>query len=633
MKVLILEDNLSLAESLKHLLSQQGFETRIKSCWETAVPLLKFDFFDIIVLDILLPDKKGFEVLKILSEKNIKSKIALISGLFNEATVSENIPEKLKKNCLFFKKPIDEQAFLKFIKKEKSSFGPKGVSFMESLFSANTPSKPLSFYFPSTKDRDSKELISIVFTAHLKQWTGELEVAINNNINSIQFFKGRIIKVVSNSGKSFLGELLVEHGLSLQEDIELLLEQKDTNKKMGELLVEKELLSPYMLHFILKEQMKIRLSEFMSHSVLRLTVKEKKPKDFMSQAEVDFNALDFIEWLADSVQTELSEKFLNKFYLQIQNSLVYKTSQLNMISISQKKFLTKYNKFFKSLKEGVSVEELMKEFKNSLSALALFYFGLLTKSIYLKQGNSVYLEDKALEKFLDDFLSKKFENAFQVFGLLEQADISELDEKYREMVQKLHPDALSKNINPVIKEKAERALLIVTEKYDKIKNEDKKKEYIAEKHKDQFLTVIDQYEAALLKIKEEDYKTANSILLKIEDHKQAPSNTVLYLLWTRMKQQNIDIGSDRTEAIKIQKIIDSCPISLRTSSLFWFVKGLFYLNTKRYEKAKELFTKTLVVQKDFAPAKKELIAVKHKLSKLNKQGKSKSLFSFFKKSS
>ena len=633
MKVLILEDNINLAESLKRLISQEGLEIRIKSCWETASPLLQSDSFDIIVLDILLPDKKGFEVLKILSEKNVSSKIALISGLFDEAAVFKNIPEKLKKNCLFFKKPIDEKAFLEFIKKEKGSSDYKTAPFIETLFGTNIPSKPLNFYFSSAEDKDSKELISIIFFAHLKQFTGELEIQIDDNINSVQFFKGRIIRVISNSKKSFLGELLVEHGLSLQEDIELLLERKDANKKIGELLVEKELLSPHMLNFILKEQMKIRLSEFMSHPVFKLTVKEKKEVDVMSQAEIDFNDLDFIEWLTDSVQTELNAKFLNKFYLQIQNSLVYKSSQLNVISISQKKFLKKYNRFFKYLKEGLSVEELMKQPKNSPSALGLFYFGLLTKSIYLKQGNKNYLKDKKIEAFLDDFLSQKFESAFQVFGLLEHASISEVDEKYKKMVQKIHPDSLPDNISPVLKEKAEQALLIITERYEKIKDENKRKEYIAEKNKDQFLTVIDQYEKGLLKIKEEDYQTAHSIFLKIKDHKQSPRNTFLYLLWARMKQPDMDICTDRAEAVKIQKAIDTCPISLRTSSLFWFVKGLFYLNTKRYEKAKELFNKTLLVQKDFTPAKKELIAVKHKLSKFNKQIRNKGLFSFFKESS
>ena len=632
MKALILEDNASLAESLKQLTSQQGLETRIKFNWETASPLLQTNHFDIIVLDILLPDKKGFDILKILSEQNIKSKIALISGLFDEPAVLKNVPESLKKNCLFFKKPIDEKSFLKFIKKETKSSHHSANPFIESLFEKNAPSKPLNFYFEAGKSFDSKQLISIVFFAHLKQFTGELEIQIDNDINSIHFFQGRIIRVVSSSKKSFLGELLVEHGLSLQADIELLLEQKDTNKRIGEQLVEKELLSPHMLNFVLKEQVKIRLSEFMARSVFKLTVKEKPEMNIMSKAEIDFNNLDFIEWLADSAQTELNTKFLNSFYLQIQNSLVYKSSQLNVASIHQKKFLEKYNKFFKYLKEGLSVTELMQRLESRQSVLSLFYFGLLIKSIYLKPGDENYLEDEELESFLDDILSRESQNAFQVFKIAESASIDEIHARYRQMIRKIHIDSLPNNIKPVIKEKAERAVLALTESYESLKDESKRKQYIANKNKGQFLTVIDQYEEGLLKLKEEDYKTAQAVLLKIKDHSQAPGNTTLYLLWAKMKHSDFDLFKNKSEAVQIQKTIEACPISLRTSSLFWYVKGLFYLQTQQYEKAKELFTKTLLVEKDFAPAKKDLITVKYKLKQLNKSNSKKSLFSFFKKS-
>ena len=117
MNALILEDDNSLSESLKKLLSQQGWEVSTRLSWDTASSLIDAGRFELIVLDILLPDKKGFDVLKILSEKGIKSKIALISGLFDELIVLKNIPENLKKNCRFFKKPIDEKSFLEFIKK------------------------------------------------------------------------------------------------------------------------------------------------------------------------------------------------------------------------------------------------------------------------------------------------------------------------------------------------------------------------------------------------------------------------------------------------------------------------------------------------------------------------------------
>ena len=631
MKALILEDNSNLADSLRRLLTQEGLEVRLKSSWGQAKPLIESDYFDLIILDILLPDKKGFEVLKILSEKNISSKIALISGLFDEKAVLKSAPENLKANCRFFKKPIDEKSLLEFIKQNKDSHGSFDTPFISSLFEKDTPQKALNFYFSETELFNSKDLISIVFLAYLKKFTGELEIQIEDNRNSIHFFKGRIIRVISSNKKSFLGELLVEHGLSLQEDIELLLEKKDSNKRIGELLVEKELLSPHMLGFILKEQVKIRLSEFMSHSEFKLKIKQKQTVNFEAQAEIDFNDFDFIEWLADSVQTELSDNFLNDFYFQIESSCLYKSSQINIASINQKKYLKKYNEFFKTLKEGLFVSDILE--KMSADSLSLLYFGLLTKSIYLKNGDKKQSDNKNLESFLNIILSNKDKSPFKVFSLSEHAPFSEIEQKYKQIARKIHPDSLPDGIKPEIRKKSEQAFLVVTESYDAIKNESKRISFKEKESKNQFLTIIEQYEKGLLKIKQEKYEEAHAIFSKIKNHSQAPSNTALYNLWAQMKKKDFNLFKDKNSAVQIQKVIETSSISLRTSPLFWFVKGLFCIETNQYEKAKELFTKALLVQKDFSPAKKELIAVKAKVSQLNKQIKNKNIFSFFKKSS
>ena len=506
--------------------------------------------------------------------------------------------------------------------------------FLQLLYEKGTAFQPLSFYFPENEVFNSKDLISLVFLAHLKKFTGDLEIKIDGGqVNLIQFFKGKVVRVVSSSSKSFLGELLVEHGLSLKEDIELFLDKsKKTNKKIGERLIEKELLSPHMLSFILKEQVKIRLSEFMSKESFQLSVKEKKEIENLDEVEIDFNDIDFIEWLADSMQTELNTKFLDDLYLQIKGSLIYKNSQLNMVSIQQKKFLKKYNSLFKYFEDGVSVRKFMNMLKSRRSYLRYVYFGLLTKSIYLKQGAPANVTDETLEDFLDDILSRPSDDFYQIFGLPEDASMSEIENRQRYLIQRTHPDSLPQDIAPCIKEKAEKALVLITESYKVLRNEDKQKEYKIVKNKDEFLTVIDQYEKGLAKVKEEDYRKAYSLFQRIKDHKQAPSDTILYFLWSKMKQESMDLTKNRSEAVQIQKDIEACPISLRTSPLFWYVKGLFCFKTCQYERAKELFTKTLVVQKDFAPAKKELIAVKFQFKKEAKFN-SKGFFGFFKKSS
>ena len=101
-----------------------------------------------------------------------------------------------------------------------------------------------------------------------------------------------------------------------------------------------------------------------------------------------------------------------------------------------------------------------------------------------------------------------------------------------------------------------------------------------------------------------DYKSGLKVFLQIANHKHAPSNTFLYVLWAKLKASDGDLIKQREKAIRIKKAIDFCPISLRTSPLFWCVKGLFYAQTKHYEKAVEFFNKSLAVQKGFSGSKK-----------------------------
>ena len=638
MKALILEDNPALSQSLQDILLQKGWQSHSSYSWNEASQWIGKNSFELLVLDILLPDKKGFEVLKILSQKKMSSllKIVLISGFVDESFVLKNIPETLKANCVFFKKPIDEKAFLNFLQKiQRPKPDKKEMSLFESFFERVLPSKPLSFYLPQNKTFDSKELISSVFIAHLTKFTGDLKVTMDKkNESLIQFYNGYITKVISSSKKSFFGALLVEHGLSLQEDIETLLANKESNKLVGERLVEKELLSPYMLNFILKEQVKIRLSEIMSHPSFKLDIIEKPFEN--SEAPdidfIDFNEIDFTEWLADSLQTELTTDFLQSFYLEIKPCLIQKSEPINKILIHQKQFLQDYKLLFKNLREGCGIKDMVTHSKNTEHTLRLLYFGLLTKSVYLK--NETTKESKNLQKIellLDSIIEKDSEDPFALLNLPWNASSEEAEKSYKQLIQKIHPDLFPTTTDKHLKKKSEKAFYKITKSYEILKSEEKRKEYIKGQKEENFVTVMNKYEEGLTKIKQEKYKMSLEILSPIANYKHAPSNVPLYILWAQIKSSS-DLDENREKAVNIKKAIDSCPISLRTSSLFWYVKGLFCAQTKQYEKAKQLFQKSLTVQKDFLEAKKELILIKKKIKDSQTKNK-KNVFNFFLKKS
>ena len=67
-KIVILEDDSSIVKSLTRMLSGEGYEVFSTVDGETGLRIIKEKKPDLIVLDIILPRKSGFEVMEDISE-------------------------------------------------------------------------------------------------------------------------------------------------------------------------------------------------------------------------------------------------------------------------------------------------------------------------------------------------------------------------------------------------------------------------------------------------------------------------------------------------------------------------------------------------------------------------------------
>lgn len=76
MNILIVEDNKELAIELKEFLSNSGYVCKIANTCEDALDEANSNDYDIMLLDLGLPDGSGFDVLKSMRKK--QSKIAVI---------------------------------------------------------------------------------------------------------------------------------------------------------------------------------------------------------------------------------------------------------------------------------------------------------------------------------------------------------------------------------------------------------------------------------------------------------------------------------------------------------------------------------------------------------------------------
>lgn len=67
-KILVVEDEKILARTINIKLSNAGFETAVTTNGKEALDAIKKDKFDLIILDLMMPEMNGFELLAI--EKN-----------------------------------------------------------------------------------------------------------------------------------------------------------------------------------------------------------------------------------------------------------------------------------------------------------------------------------------------------------------------------------------------------------------------------------------------------------------------------------------------------------------------------------------------------------------------------------
>ena len=81
MRVLLIEDDAATAQSIELMLLSEGFNVFQTDLGEEGVGLGKVYDYDIILLDLGLPDISGYEVLRALRVNKIKTPILILSGM------------------------------------------------------------------------------------------------------------------------------------------------------------------------------------------------------------------------------------------------------------------------------------------------------------------------------------------------------------------------------------------------------------------------------------------------------------------------------------------------------------------------------------------------------------------------
>jgi DNA-binding response OmpR family regulator len=80
-KILIAEDEKATAGALALKLNHEGFETQVVFDGKAALDSLEEKKFDLLILDLIMPQLDGFEVLTTLKKIGVKTPVIVISNL------------------------------------------------------------------------------------------------------------------------------------------------------------------------------------------------------------------------------------------------------------------------------------------------------------------------------------------------------------------------------------------------------------------------------------------------------------------------------------------------------------------------------------------------------------------------
>ena len=80
MKILIIEDEYNLADAISSMLKKEKYTVVIETDGEKGLDEALTDLYDLIILDVMLPHKNGFDILKELRKEKISSKVLMLTA-------------------------------------------------------------------------------------------------------------------------------------------------------------------------------------------------------------------------------------------------------------------------------------------------------------------------------------------------------------------------------------------------------------------------------------------------------------------------------------------------------------------------------------------------------------------------
>lgn len=226
-KVLIVDDEPGMLESLSDVLKREGYKITTALDGRSAVGLVKRTGFDIVILDIVLPDVNGIEILKEIKQIAPYTEIVIISA---HATVKNSVESLNQGAYAYILKPFDpdevKAVLRRIIEKQKTSL--ERNQFLKDLEKSNRRLKESL--------KDSKEAHEELERSHreLQYTVDELQKSRDELIQTEKLsFAGRMAASVAHEIRNPLNIIAMATGQLRSE-----LSKKDSRREYTQAIMK-----------------------------------------------------------------------------------------------------------------------------------------------------------------------------------------------------------------------------------------------------------------------------------------------------------------------------------------------------------------------------------------------------------
>lgn len=608
--ILIVDDDRSFAESLKEGFVRAGFRCFCVHTPEDALNYTKLQEVHVLIVDCMLPKMNGLELVKKMKE-NFQGTphLFLTSGIFKDKQFISSAIQKTGATE-FLPKPLDIGSFISQVKTLFSVIDDTEDNFnplMKIYLDRDLNSRRVIKLINDSEGLHNFDLPWVFKILAECKCTGHLNIACTNgDIAGVGFSQGSIVQVNIKNEASLLGLLLVEQGYLDRRDLKHALENNNNNKRIGQFLVEKNLVSPHAINIVLKEQLIWRLKRLIADSQMELNF--VKSDDVATIATVEH--ADFMQFIVDTVENTIRADWLKTHYLPLsQNLISVNKSALDQIGKAKiYPFVSRtYSSFDALLGRETTLEEILtKNHTIEASVLKVIHFFNIMGYIQIRNDSkslNFAHQTKRLQKLQVELENK---NYFERLGVSRSAKDADIKKAYFDLAKVLHPDKLSQSAPAQIKELSEKVFEKIQVAYDTLKKAERKEKYLAELEAGQtekFMKGDQFFDSGKAFLAKGQYSEARQHLQQAMKYNPNSPEIKIHSIWAEIK---VTKGSSESHISELDKKLNQIPIESRDSAAYYLARGLYYKLTGDIERARKYFNTALNIDQGFISARREL---------------------------